>query len=137
MRINCDRKYLSARILHYAANKIWILTTMASFISKGAGDNPISCFPAALAVQSQARRAGSLSILGGGGTPRGSRANNRAAPGMRAQGTALARDREKAGEHPALKTANQTNPPTNPMKISSQINKISLFLERQTLGLCS
>lgn len=101
MCINCDRKYLSARIVHYAANKIWNLTTMASFISKGPGDNPISCFPAALAVQSQARRAGSLSILGGGGTPRGSRANNRAAPGMRAQGTALVRQGESWGTSPS------------------------------------
>lgn len=55
MCVNCDREYLSARILHYAANKIWILTTMASFISKGPGDNPVSCFPAVLPAQSSAR----------------------------------------------------------------------------------
>lgn len=56
MCVNCDRKYLSARILHYAANKIWILTTMASFISKSPGDNHISCFPlySQLRAQSQA-----------------------------------------------------------------------------------
>lgn len=52
MCVNCDRGYLSARILHYAANKIWMLTTMASFISKGPGDNPISCVPAVLPAQS-------------------------------------------------------------------------------------
>lgn len=52
MYVNRDRKYLSARILRYAANKIWILTTMASFISKSPGDNHVSCFPNILPVQS-------------------------------------------------------------------------------------
>lgn len=95
MCVNCDRKYLSARILHYAANKIWILTTMASFISKSPGDNHISCFPDILPVQGtvkgcsgqpQARRARSLSILGDGGTPRGFCGNNRAAAGAQQRG---------------------------------------------------
>lgn len=80
---------LSARILHYAAKKIWILTTMASFISKSPGDNHVSCFPNILPVQSTVRgwkRAApgasgdSLSILGDGMTVTsgGSYANNRA-----------------------------------------------------------
>lgn len=86
-----NRKYLSARILHYAANKIWILTTMASFISKSPGDNHSSCFPNTVPVPSAVKgwkrvepgtiklRAICFSILGDGLTSAGVYMNNRAA----------------------------------------------------------
>lgn len=143
MRVNCDRKYLSARILHYAANKIWILTTMASFISKSPGDNHVSCFPDILPVQStvegwsrqpQARRARSLSILGDGGTPRGFCGNNRAAPGARQRGRGCG-DRgdtcqdtgNNLGNSPLLEKQTKPNPEQTQLKSPTNSTKRAIF----------